>query len=78
MMNRDEQRAKRDEAIKAHKTIRPTPTQEEADLAALGVPHGQIEKQPTGASPDRHVERNKERMREMRPETPKGKGYETR
>lgn len=74
---RDERRAERDKAIRDHKTTRPTPTQEEADLAALGVPHGEIKKQPTGAGPDRHVERNREVTREMLPGR-NPKGYETR
>jgi hypothetical protein len=74
MMTPDERRAKRDEAIKARGKWRPTPTQEENDLAALGVPGDEIPKTPSGAPPDKH----EEARRDMWPKRdPKG-GYETR
>lgn len=79
MMNRDERQRARDEAIRNRPKSRPTPTQEEADLKALGVPADEIVKQPDGSGPDPHVEKNREMMsREMRPERPQGKGYVTR
>jgi hypothetical protein len=74
MMTPDERRAKRDEAIKARQGSRPTPTQEENDLKALGVPIDENPKQPSGAPPDKH----EEARRSMWPKrNPRG-GYETR
>ena len=74
MMTPDERRAQRDEAIRKRGTWRPTPTQEENDLAALGVPHDEIKKEPSGAPPDPGAESN----RAMWPRRdPKG-GYVTR
>jgi hypothetical protein len=78
----DEQRAKREEAAKAKGRYRATPTPEELDLRAMGVPNDEIKKQPDGSPLDKHVEQNRERMRgentrDMRPRT-HGPGYETR
>jgi hypothetical protein len=74
MMTPDERRAKREEAIRKRGTWRPTPTQEENDLAALGVPHDEIKKEPSGAPSDPGYESN----RALWPKrNPKG-GYETR
>ena len=78
MKTREERRAERDEAIAKRRTGRPTPTQEEADLAALGVPHGERGHADSGAGPDPVVEGNKERMREMRPERDPRGDYKTR
>jgi hypothetical protein len=85
MMTPDERRAKRDEAIKARQTGKPTPTQEENDLKALGVSIDEIPKQPSGAPPDKHEEARRaqwkadeERRRDMRPKSRPGGGYETR
>jgi hypothetical protein len=77
MKTRDERRAERDEALRRPRG-KPTPTQEEADLRAMGVPHGEVGHADDGSGPDPHVERNKERTREMRPERKPGQGYETR
>ena len=82
MMTKEERRAQRDEAIRKRGTWRPTPTQEENDLAALGVPHDEIKKEPSGAPPDPATEANREAMRgrdrEMRPtKDPRG-GYVTK
>jgi hypothetical protein len=74
----DEQRAKRNEAQAKRGTWRPTPTQEENDLAALGVPGDQIPKRDDGSGPDKHVERNQEVTREIRPKKRPEGGYETR
>jgi hypothetical protein len=74
MMTPDERRAKRDEAARQRATWRPTPTQEENDLKALGVPVDEIKKEPNGSPPDPATESN----RAMWPRrNPKG-GYETR
>ena len=76
MMTRDERRAARDEAQRKPRG-KPTPTQEENDLAALGVPHGERSHADDGSGPDPHVER-KGTTRAMWPEkNPRG-GYETR
>jgi hypothetical protein len=74
MMTPDERRAKRDEAIRARGTWRPTPTQEENDLAALGVPHDEIKKEPSGAPPDPGHESN----RAMWPKKDPRGGYVTK
>lgn len=77
MKTRDERRAERDEAFRKPRG-KPTPTQEEADLAALGVPHADRRHEPTGAGPDKHVERNRETTRDMQPERDRRGDYKTR
>jgi hypothetical protein len=73
MMTRDERRAARDEAQRKPRG-KPTPTQEENDLSALGVPHGEVSHADDGSGPDPHVEKN----RALWPKkNPRG-GYETR
>jgi hypothetical protein len=78
MMTPDERRAKRNEAIRNRGTWRPTPSQEECDLAAAGVPNNEIEKVPDGSPLDKHVERNREVTREMHPEKDPRGGYKTK
>jgi hypothetical protein len=70
----DERRKARDQAIKARRGWKPTPSQEEADLVAMGVPTGEVPKQPDGSPEDPH-EANR---RAMWPAKKPGGGYETR
>jgi hypothetical protein len=74
MTPKDERRAKRDEAIKARGTYRPTPTQEENDLKALGVPIDENPKQSSGAPPDKR----EETRRAMWPKRDPRGGYVTK
>ena len=74
MMTPEERRAQRDEAIRKRGTYRPTPSQEENDLAALGVPIDEIKKEPSGAPPDPGDESN----RAMWPKKDPRGGYVTK
>jgi hypothetical protein len=80
MKTKEERRAARDEAIKAQRNWKPTPSPEESDLRAMGNEiTEEIVKRPDGSPPfDPHV-RNRENTRDMRPakDNPRGK-YETR
>jgi len=64
-------RAEQTEAAKARHNWHATPTQEEIDLAALGVPVDAIAKRDDGSGPDRYA------TRAMQPAKRPG-GYETR
>jgi hypothetical protein len=72
---------------------KPTPSQEECDLVAMGVPVDKVGHAPSGAGPDPHYERSRamwparkgeaaaegEHTRDMRAaERKPGAGYETR
>jgi hypothetical protein len=70
----DEKRAKRDEAIAKRRNWKPTPSQEESDLLAMGVPADEIPKRGDGSGPDPHVDR----ARAMWPKRNPAGGYETR
>ena len=80
---RAEQRAKRDEALAKRRDWKPTPTQEENDLVAMGVLANEVGKRDNGSVSDPHVERAREQWkfeerRDMRPKRdPRGE-YETR
>jgi hypothetical protein len=62
-------------AAAARANWRATPTQEENDMAALGVPVDR--KQDDGSGPDPHSAPERYSTRDMRPEKPSG-GYTTR
>lgn len=64
-------RAEQAAKMKARDNWHATPTQEECDLAALGVP---VDKKDDGSGPDRHYEQS----RAMRPARKPEGGYETR
>jgi hypothetical protein len=66
-----ETRAQQAAEIEARNNWRPTPTQEEADLVAMGVPVDQVGHKDDGSGPDPHT-------RAMWPAKKPGGGYESR
>lgn len=63
------------EAASARMNVKPTPTQEEADLAALGAPVQ--EKEPDGSEPDHRNQPIQTRVLAAQP-NPSSGGYSTR
>jgi hypothetical protein len=70
----NEARAAQAEKMAARAKWKPTPTTEECDLVAMGVPVDKVGHAPSGAGPDP----NYERSRAMWPARKPGAGYETR
>lgn len=74
LAKQNEARAEQAEKMKARDKWHATPTQEECDLAALGVPVDQVGKKDDGSGPDPHAQ-----TRAMWPaKRPEAGGYETR
>jgi hypothetical protein len=69
-----EARTEQAERMAARGKWKPTPTQEECDLVAMGVPVDKVGHAPSGAGPDP----NYEHSRAMWPARKPGVGYETR
>jgi hypothetical protein len=83
-----ERRAKQSAEMQARNKWRPTPTQEECDLVAMGFTIDQVGKADDGSGPDPHEEHRRtmwpghqskehEQTRDMKPAR-HGVGYETR
>jgi hypothetical protein len=74
------------ERMRERDNMRPTPTQEENDLIAMGLPVDEVGHAPSGAPPDRYPSRTAfphhagvpEETRTMAPERQPGDGYKTR
>jgi hypothetical protein len=79
------QRAEQTQALRARGKWRPTPTQEECDLVAMGCSVDEVGHAPDGSPPDPYSTRNMwprqgsvpEETREMQPAQREG-GYQTR